>query len=1341
MMKRAKIAAFLALVAMAVSGTASAKEWFVDCNSKVSPATGSEGAPYVTIQQAINSASSGDVITVAPGVYQGDRNGKDGVTYSLVCVDAKALTIRSSGGASVTHIVGKHGPESPYYGLDDNQAVRCVRVTGGQPVTFAGFTFRDGATNTSSDKPRGLCAGVWNDAAADGNTASWNVTLVDCVVSNCVASRGPAVMGVVAVRTLFSNNFCYNATRPGYVGGSVARNASFYNCVFRDNRGSYVADQVADVVNCTVAGNELDNNGRVFAACASAGTKVYNTLIVNNRKQADTVAADGTVANCVFSAPCSGVTCVDSVTDAGDAQYQSYLDDDWRLAHGSVAITTGSTAWLDRIPADYRDKDFLGNARTTDGVVYVGAVQAVAPDVGGAIAVSDPSSVSIDGVLSPRAFCGAKYPFRRGTGYPHMFVLRADAAPEEGAELYGFKMSGAYDEPRFPFWNENKIAAWADMGFVPVMATPVWTKNVFNVASDGVIQPVINSCSSLDYAVIHVAAGDFKTNGENDAGVVNRVSFRNNCNIRLVGAGRGKTVIYGDKDPSTTTGEGSSAVRCVCFYRGISAVQGVTLKEGYSGTSGNYGIFGAVYSNEQGQGTVTDSEIRDCVATRGTIGYKTILERVTVTNCRATNSALARETILRCCHLYDNVLPCAGLISEGSEAYNCTVFANGVSILGRRAYFENCVLNNGTLSGSHMTAEPLHSEIIGCWFDSIVPTEDLQMTGWSAGDAHFYAKDTADGRLLSSSPAATCGCAGGLGFVKNASLDMDGNPVTVRNGRFAAGAWQELVLGVGGTVVDRTGKGAVHVNGTDAVCVAANEGDTVTVTVSGDRPFDHFVVDGVAVDPSVRSYAFKIASGWNGGPYGRVEAVFGTDWYVNAASSDGNNGGAPNDAKGSLQGALQHAVAGDVVHVAEGTYSGHAVMSTQSSKVYTQALVPSGVMLIASGAVEKTVILGADAPDPDEGGCGDGATRCAFLNNGSVLQGFTLRGGRTAAGNAADVDHYAGGVYCAYDTSLVKDCVITDCRSIRGAGGHGGQYVNCRFVGNKAYLLAPAVRYGILFGCYMADNIGNNTVNCLSGGVYNCTFGTGNLEKTTYTWGEGTGPANTVVADSGPVPLINCVFLSGCFHTTTVATNCVYDQAVEGRNGMAGRSSNCPVVPALAAQFADGKPLTKDVKSVDFGVLADLPDGMLTETDAAGGQRVYNAKIDAGAYEFDWREEFARSILRQRKLSVLSASPEVKLTTGGVYLPSGNLELVWQLDEGDASDHIAAFGVTGDGTLAVTQGEGPVALYTKGTYSETRALDVGENRFVFAYAPTAEDAGGALIGPFKRNCGFSLIIR
>ena len=59
---------------------------------------------------------------------------------------------------------------------------------------------------------------------------------------------------------------------------------------------------------------------------------------------------------------------------------------------------------------------------------------------------------------------------------------------------------------------------------------------------------------------------------------------------------------------------------------------------------------------------------------------------------------------------------------------------------------------------------------------------------------------------------------------------------------------------------------------------------------------------------------------------------------------------------------------------------------------------------------------------------------------------------------------------------------------------------------------------------------------------------------------------------------------------------------------------------------------------------ADVADA-LAKTDLAGSQRVYSGSIDIGAYEYDWRRDFAKT-LKRSQLEVVSASADV--VTSGV---------------------------------------------------------------------------------------------
>ena len=63
----------------------------------------------------------------------------------------------------------------------------------------------------------------------------------------------------------------------------------------------------------------------------------------------------------------------------------SPITDDWRPIAGSAADAAGRLDGLETIPEEYRDKDFYGNPRTTDGTVCVGAVEGVVTPAGGMI--------------------------------------------------------------------------------------------------------------------------------------------------------------------------------------------------------------------------------------------------------------------------------------------------------------------------------------------------------------------------------------------------------------------------------------------------------------------------------------------------------------------------------------------------------------------------------------------------------------------------------------------------------------------------------------------------------------------------------------------------------------------------------------------------------------------------------------------------------------------------------------------------------------------------------------------------------------------------------------------
>ena len=133
------------------------------------------------------------------------------------------------------------------------------------------------------------------------------------------------------------------------------------------------------VVNCTVVNCEP----RVTTTGSASPLGVYNCVFQNNY---DTALPQHKMFNCVTDT--SAMTSNDCAVSLMyvTAEIWSPMDNDYRVNKGAKAVTTGSADWLSQIPAAYRDTDYYGNPRTTDGVVHCGAAQDVTEETGSGVA-------------------------------------------------------------------------------------------------------------------------------------------------------------------------------------------------------------------------------------------------------------------------------------------------------------------------------------------------------------------------------------------------------------------------------------------------------------------------------------------------------------------------------------------------------------------------------------------------------------------------------------------------------------------------------------------------------------------------------------------------------------------------------------------------------------------------------------------------------------------------------------------------------------------------------------------------------------------------------------------
>ena len=159
------------------------------------------------------------------------------------------------------------------------------------------------------------------------------------------------------------------------------------------------------------------------------------------------------------------------------------------------------------------------------------------------------------------------------------------------------------------------------------------------------------------------------------------------------------------------------------------------------------------------------------------------------------------------------------------------------------------------------------------------------------------------------------------------------------------------------------------------------------------------------------------------------------------------------------------AVAGRVVLVTNGVYEtdGVAVWGQMTNRI---ALI-NGVVVRSVNGPDLTILRGAPAPS---GTNGDGAIRCVYVGEGSVLDGFTLTNGHTRTAGHTSREQGGGGAWCAR-TGVVTNCVFIGNEAFRdGGGANGGMFYACTFLGNRAWDDSGGVDDATLHDCVLRGN-------------------------------------------------------------------------------------------------------------------------------------------------------------------------------------------------------------------------------------------------------------------------------
>jgi len=241
-----------------------------------------------TIQRAIDSARSGDVVEVAPDTYTGSENWD-------IDFRGKSITVRSTAGPAQTIIdLGGSGHRGFYFHTGE-----------GPDSVLRGFTIKDGripgseipsdnvSWNSSPSHPIG--GGIYCEFSSP--------SIVDCVVSRCAAEVGGGIGCVYSDPTIIDCTIeqCRagggGAAESGGYGAGIGvirdSNATMINCLIEDNTGYhdslgggvYCWQGEVFLAGCTVASNGASGDitgGGIYCGGSDSEVALRNCIISEN---------------------------------------------------------------------------------------------------------------------------------------------------------------------------------------------------------------------------------------------------------------------------------------------------------------------------------------------------------------------------------------------------------------------------------------------------------------------------------------------------------------------------------------------------------------------------------------------------------------------------------------------------------------------------------------------------------------------------------------------------------------------------------------------------------------------------------------------------------------------------------------------------------------------------------------------------------------------------------------------------------------------------------------------------------------------------------------------------
>lgn len=418
--------------------------------------------------------------------------------------------------------------------------------------------------------------------------------------------------------------------------------------------------------------------------------------------------------------------------------------------------------------------------------------------------------------------------------------------------------------------------------------------------------------------------------------------------------------------------------------------------------------------------------------------------------------------------------------------------------------------------------------------------------------------------------------------------------------------------------------------------------------------------------------------------------------------------------------AMMTVCCGDTIHVPAGEYAtgrveqDHSWSGSEATSftVGARVSVPAAAVLIGAGSSQTTIRGGEKI-------------RCVCLATNSSLRAFSLVGGISETSSGKGEDGWAGGIL-ADRSAVIEDCVIMGNRAYQNAATSGGSFRRCTFRENYARGSTSVGSVRSLENCLASGNCGSPILADYEL-IVNSTFLYDNTNTESRIGSFGTYKSGARICNSA-------LILSPTGVDTQVPSlyNCLLPTI--GANSWRWKpesTQDCLLNEISFDSDWNGIP-TSDFVGMDRGNNLYVPSG----SDISGAQRVQNATVDIGAYEYDWMPTYSALFSRRAWADVVETSGALTSASTGInFGADATLSAVIKTDPGK---EVSINATVASGSLIVkVNGEERGSLTSENGKLLLGRLSVND-RIDLAFA---ESTGSAFLSGLRGVSGLILMVR